>query len=147
MKKFIYNRISLAFFLTLLATTTKAVEPQPRPDLEAEAITRQQQRDEALQKQLQPEAVVQTGLEKQLQTEFLIFILKFKFFLFCWVYIMKKIIVVFYFGFFLTACNSIQPLHEVSETIDLTKLANCEQINDSLKSTTANLNDLKKQKK
>jgi hypothetical protein len=59
MKKFIYNRISLAFFLTLLATTTKAVEPQPRPDLEAEAITRQQQRDEALQKQLQPEAVVQ----------------------------------------------------------------------------------------
>ena len=35
----------------------------------ADAVTRQQQRDEALQKQLQPEPTVFTGLEQQLQTQ------------------------------------------------------------------------------
>ncbi|MCX5468627.1 hypothetical protein [Acinetobacter nematophilus] len=60
---------------------------------------------------------------------------------------MKKIFIIFSFSFILTACNSIQPSHQNTETVDLSKLSNCEQINDTLKSTLVNLDELKKQKK
>ncbi|MFP6818618.1 MAG: ShlB/FhaC/HecB family hemolysin secretion/activation protein, partial [Acinetobacter sp.] len=69
MKNLELNKVSLAVFLTILATTTQAAEPPSNPTLTLNPTQRQQQRDEALQKQLQPEAVVQTGLEKQLQTQ------------------------------------------------------------------------------
>ena len=69
MKNLELNKVSLAVFLTILATTTQAAEPPSNPTLTLNPTQRQQQRDEALQKQLQPEAVVQTGLEKQLQIQ------------------------------------------------------------------------------
>ena len=62
MKKLELNKVSLAVFLTLLGTVTNAADPQLRPELEIDAVQRQQQRDEALQKQLQPEAVVRMNL-------------------------------------------------------------------------------------
>jgi len=68
MNNFKFNQLSLSIFFTILAATTQAAEPPTNPNLTADNVQRQQQRDEALQKQLQPEAVVQTGLEKQLQT-------------------------------------------------------------------------------
>ena len=69
MNNFKFNQLSLSIFFTILAATTQAAEPPTNPSLTADNVQRQQQRDEALQKQLQPEAVVQTGLEKQLQTQ------------------------------------------------------------------------------
>ncbi len=66
-----FKKTSLALCFSLLGSTIYAadpqVQPQPRPELEADALIRQQQRDQALEKQLQPTATVQTGLEKQLQ--------------------------------------------------------------------------------
>lgn len=69
MNNFKFNKLTLSIFFTILATTIQAAEPPTNPSLTADNVQRQQQRDEALQKQLQPEAVVQTGLEKQLQTQ------------------------------------------------------------------------------
>ena len=53
--------------LSLLGTSIYSAEAPSDLALQADAIQRQQQRDEALQKQIQPEPSVQTGLEKQLQ--------------------------------------------------------------------------------
>ena len=66
MNNFKFNQLSLGVFFTILATTTQAAEAPANLNLNADNVQRQQQRDEALQKQLQPEPVVQTGLEKQL---------------------------------------------------------------------------------
>ncbi len=67
LKKIKKNQIFI--MLSLLGTSIYAAEPPSRSAIEADAIQRQQQRDEALQKQLQPEPSVQTGLETQLQTQ------------------------------------------------------------------------------
>lgn len=49
---------------------TRRYNLNPRPEFEADAILKsQQQRDQALEKQLQPIPELQTGLEKQLQTQ------------------------------------------------------------------------------
>jgi len=68
-----FKKTSLALCFGVLGGTIYAanpqVQPQPRPELEADAVIRQQQRDQALQKQLQPLPSVQTDLEKQLQTQ------------------------------------------------------------------------------
>ncbi|MDH0718092.1 ShlB/FhaC/HecB family hemolysin secretion/activation protein [Acinetobacter junii] len=69
MRNLKHNNITLAILLALLGTTVKAAEPQPRPEFETDATIRQQQRDEALQKQLQPTPNVQTGLAQSLQTQ------------------------------------------------------------------------------
>ncbi|EOR07410.1 ShlB/FhaC/HecB family hemolysin secretion/activation protein [Acinetobacter sp. ANC 3926] len=53
--------------LSLLETSIYAAERPTGVVLQPDATQRQQQRDEALQKQIQPEPSVQTGLEKQLQ--------------------------------------------------------------------------------
>ncbi len=60
---------------------------------------------------------------------------------------MKKNFIIFSFSFIMIACNSIQPSHQNTETVDLSKMANCDQVKDALKSTLVNLDDLKKQKK
>ena len=52
--------------LGLFGTSGYAAEPITSS---TDAVIRQQQRDEALQKQIQPTATVQTGLEKQLQSK------------------------------------------------------------------------------
>ena len=52
--------------LGLFGTSVYAAEPITSS---TDAVIRQQQRDEALQKQIQPTATVQTGLEKQLQSK------------------------------------------------------------------------------
>ena len=68
-----FKKTSLALYIGLLSIVSYAadpqVQPQPRPEFEADAIIRQQQRDQALEKQLQPIPELQTGLEKQLQTQ------------------------------------------------------------------------------
>jgi hypothetical protein len=53
--------------LSLLGTSIYAAEPPTSAAIQPDATQRQQQRDDALQKQIQPEPSVQTGLEKQLQ--------------------------------------------------------------------------------
>lgn len=62
-----------SLFFSLLFTTSSiyaaAQDEIVRQNIQADQASRQQQRDAALQKQFQPEAVVQTGLEKQLQTQ------------------------------------------------------------------------------
>lgn len=63
------NKVTIAVLFMILGTTTRADDPQIRPESTADVVQRQQQRDEALQKQLQPEAVVQTGLAQQLITQ------------------------------------------------------------------------------
>ncbi|MCM8511386.1 hypothetical protein J0904_04700 [Acinetobacter bereziniae] len=60
---------------------------------------------------------------------------------------MTKNFIIFSFSFIMTACNSIQSSHQNTETADLSKMANCDQVKDTLKSTLVNLDDLKKQKK
>ncbi|OBY74512.1 ShlB/FhaC/HecB family hemolysin secretion/activation protein [Acinetobacter gyllenbergii] len=55
--------------LSLLGTSIYAAEPPISGAIQSDATQRQQQRDEALQKQIQPEPSVQTGLEKQLQSK------------------------------------------------------------------------------
>ena len=68
-----FKKTSLALYIGLLSIVSYAADPQvqpkPRPEFEADAIIRQQQRDQALEKQLQPIPELQTGLEKQLQTQ------------------------------------------------------------------------------
>lgn len=67
------KKTSLGLYIGLLSIVSYAadpqVQPQPRPEFEADAIIRQQQRDQALEKQLQPSAEVFTGLENQLQAQ------------------------------------------------------------------------------
>ncbi|AUX86619.1 hypothetical protein C3F34_11605 [Acinetobacter sp. ACNIH2] len=75
MSRLEFKKTSLVLCFGLMGNTIYAadpqVQPQPqsRPELEADAIIRQQQRDQALQKQLQPTPEVKTGLENQLQTQ------------------------------------------------------------------------------
>ncbi|MEG6548273.1 ShlB/FhaC/HecB family hemolysin secretion/activation protein, partial [Acinetobacter bereziniae] len=66
MNNFKFNQLSLGVCLILLGTLTNAAELN---NFDADQQIRQQQRDQALEKQLQPEPVVQTGLEKQLITQ------------------------------------------------------------------------------
>lgn len=66
MKNLKLNKLTLAFFLAILGTATHAAELN---NFDAEQQIRQQQRDQALEKQLQSAPTVQTGLEKQLQTQ------------------------------------------------------------------------------
>lgn len=59
------NQIFIMF--SLLGSSVYAADPQLGSGWELDNVQRQQQRDQALEKQLQPAATVQTGLEKQLQ--------------------------------------------------------------------------------
>lgn len=59
------NKVSLATFLAILGVTTNAAELN---NFDADQQIRQQQRDQALEKQLESVPVVQTDLERQLQT-------------------------------------------------------------------------------
>ncbi|MGE8654480.1 MAG: ShlB/FhaC/HecB family hemolysin secretion/activation protein [Acinetobacter gandensis] len=59
-------KFTLTFFIAILGGITHAAELK---DINADHQHRQQQRDDALEKQLQPIREVQTGLEKQLQSK------------------------------------------------------------------------------
>ena len=59
-------KVTLTFFIAILGGITHAAELK---DINADQQHRQQQRDDALEKQLQPIREVQTGLEKQLQSK------------------------------------------------------------------------------
>lgn len=59
-----FKKTTLVLCLGLLGNTSYAADPQLT---QVEQIIRQQQRDQALEKQIQPEAAVNLGLEKKLQ--------------------------------------------------------------------------------
>ena len=66
MPHIILKKTALLLCLSLTGNMIQAADIQ---DFDADQQIRQQQRDQALEKQLQPVATVQTGLEKQLQTQ------------------------------------------------------------------------------
>ncbi|WP_445116550.1 ShlB/FhaC/HecB family hemolysin secretion/activation protein [Acinetobacter sp. WZC-1] len=67
MKKFKRTPVAISLFLLVASSFAYTAEPPPRPEFEADAIIRQQQRDQALEQQIQPEVSVSAGLEQQLQ--------------------------------------------------------------------------------
>ena len=60
------NKVTLAIFVAILGTVTHAADPQK---IDADQKIRQQQRDQALEKQIQPIPNVQTGLDQSLQSK------------------------------------------------------------------------------
>lgn len=66
-----YNNFNknILFVSLLIAGAYTYADDSNIDSTQTDQIIRQQQRDEALQKQLQPEPVIQTGLEKKLQTQ------------------------------------------------------------------------------
>lgn len=61
------NQIFIMF--SLLGSSVYAADPQLRSGWELDNVQRQQQRDQALEKQLQPTPTVQTGLDQSLQNK------------------------------------------------------------------------------
>lgn len=61
-----FNKSNLFILVSLIGSTVYAADSTPQ-NIQADQLNRQQQRDEALQKQLQPEPQVNLGLDKNLQ--------------------------------------------------------------------------------
>lgn len=66
MQNLTQNKVALAIFVAILGNVTHAADPQ---NIDADQQIRQQQRDQALEKQIQPAPTVQTGLDQSLQSK------------------------------------------------------------------------------